>query len=116
MVDDLFYVLGEYFRPEEEGGNPVMNLIMLGFSEYMGALDKLLHDNFLGVKQDSAAGLFDRSDPEKLPSFERDAGTFDRAFRAFVDRLKERCDKISAHHKGGHLGQLQRWRESINLP
>ena len=116
MVDDLFYVLGEYFRPKEEGGNPVMDLIMLGFSEYMGALGELLHDDFLGVKQDSAAGLFDRSDPEKSFAFERDAGTFDRAFGAFVDRLEERWDKISAHREGGHLGQLQRWRESLNLP
>mmetsp|Transcript_8920 Transcript_8920/g.18237 ORF Transcript_8920/g.18237 Transcript_8920/m.18237 type:complete len:117 (-) Transcript_8920:107-457(-) len=116
MVDDLFYVLGEYFRPKEEEGNPVMDLIMLGFSKYMGALDELLHDDFLGVKQDSVAGLFDRSDPEKSPGFERDAGIFDRAFGAFVDRLEERWDKISAHREGGHLGQLQRWRESLNLP
>ena len=52
-------------------------------------------------KQDSTAGLFDRSDPEKSPGFARDAGTFDRAFGAFVDRLEERWDKISVHREGG---------------
>lgn len=115
-VDDLLQLLHQYFRSETEGGNPVQDLLMLGFSEYMGALDEELHDKFFGVKPDSAGGLFDRYDPSKSidPGLHPDA--FDMAFEQFLDSLEDRYTTISRTFSGGSLGQLQRWRQSLNLP
>ena len=116
MVDDIFDVLGEYFLSEEEGGNPVQDLLMLGFPDYMGALNEELHDKFLGVSKDATGGLFNRADPSKSISPDRDAAAFDDAFNTFVDNLESRYNAISDNISGGPLGQLQRWRQSLNLP
>jgi len=116
MVDDLFDMLGEYFKGEDEGGNPVQDLLMLGFPEYMGALDEELHTNLLGVKPDSQGGFFDKADPSKSVDPEKDPEVFNAAFELFLDRLEERYDTISREMSGGTLAQLQRWRQSLNLP
>lgn len=49
MVDDLFNVLSKYFKSEDEGGNPVQDLFIPGFSDYMHALDEELHVKLLNV-------------------------------------------------------------------
>ena len=116
MVDDIFDLLGKYFLSEEEGGNPVQDLLMLGFPDYMGALNDELHTNFLGVSKDATGGLFDRSDPSASIHPVRDAGAFEDAFNTFVDNLESRYNAISDNISGGQLGQLQRWRQSLNLP
>jgi len=115
-VDDLFQVLGTYFKSEDQGGNPVQDLLMLGFPEYMKVLDEELHDKLLGVKTDSTGGFFDRTDPSKSVDPVKDAEIFDQAYEVFVDNLEERWLEISKSMSGGVLGQLQRWRQSLNLP
>jgi serine/threonine protein kinase len=116
MVDDLFALLGEYFASEDEGGNPAQDLLLLGYSEYMGALDEELHDKFLGVKLDAEGGLFDRKRPEMSIDPKKDADVFNQAYDRFVDALEERYKSISDSMGGGHLAQLQRWRQSLDLP
>ena len=116
MVDDIFDLLGKYFLSEDEGGNPVQDLLMLGFPDYMGALNEELHTNFLGVSKDATGGLFDRSDPSASIDPVRDAAAFEDAFNSFVDNLESRYNAISDNISGGQLGQLQRWRQSLNLP
>ena len=115
MVDDLFALLGEYFRNQEEGGNPVQDLLMLGFPEYMGALDDELHNKLLGVHVDSDGGFFNKQDPSMSIDPVVDATIFDKAYSAFLDALEERYNLISTSVSGGPLAQLQRWRQSLNL-
>ncbi|CAB9529621.1 activated protein kinase catalytic subunit alpha-1 [Seminavis robusta] len=116
MVDDIFNLLGKYFKSEDEGGNPVQDLLMLGFPEYMGALDEELHDKFLGVKTDSTGGVFNRNDPVRSVDPYLDHDSYNEAYTAFIDALEERYHAISASISGGRMGQLQRWRSSLNLP
>ena len=115
-VDDLFALLDTYFKPEDEGGNPSQDLLMLGFPDYMGALDEELHDKFFGVKPDSQGGLFDKTDPTKSISPEIQPDVFDTAYENFIDALEERYYSISMSITGGMLGQIQRWRQSLNMP
>jgi serine/threonine protein kinase len=89
---------------------------MLGFPEYMGALDEELHDKFLGVAKDSTGGLFDRANPANSIDPEDDKEVFEEAFYQFVDSLQQRYNDISDNISGGQIGQLQRWRQSLNLP
>lgn len=116
MVDDSFLMLEQYFKSEEEGGNPAQDLLMLGFPEYMNALDEELHDKLLGVKVDSEAGLFDKNDPSRSVDPVKDAAVFDEAYDLFLNALEERYEAISKGMSGGILSQLQRWRQSLNLP
>ena len=116
-VDDIFDVLGSYFRTEEEGGNPVQDLLMLGFREYMSVLDEELHVKLLGVKVDSpASAFFDTSDPSQSIDPLRDAEIFNTAYDDFIQSLGDRWLAISQSMSGGVLGQLQRWRQSLGLP
>jgi len=116
-VDDLFDVLGAYFKSEDEGGNPVQDLLMLGFSEYMAVLDEELHNKLFGVKVGSpAGGFFDSTDPSQSINPEEDVEIFDKAYDDFVNILEERWLLISQSMSGGVLGQLQRWRQSLSLP
>ena len=89
---------------------------MLGFSEYMDALDEELHGKFLGVSKDATGGLFDRTDPSKSISPETNPDAFQAAFDDFVDSLELRYNTISDTISGSQIGQLQRWRQSLNLP
>lgn len=117
MVDDLFDLLNVYFKGEEEGGNPVQDLLMLGFPEYMDALDEELHTKFLGVKTDSpSGGLLDPNNPANSLDPMVDREKFDFAFDNFVESLEARYNAISDSISGGRMGQLQRWRQSLNLP
>lgn len=116
-VDDLFGVLGSYFKSEEEGGNPVQDLLMLGFQEYMAVLEEELHKKLLGVKVDSEpGGFFDTSDPSQSIDPVQDSEIFDKSYEDFVNTLEERWLLISKSMSGGVLGQLQRWRQSLSLP
>jgi len=101
MVDDLFDILGFYFLDDEtEGGNAVKDLLIPGFSEYMGALDEELYDHFLLNLTVSFGGI--------------SSAHFDVCFHAFATELTERYSTITA--KYGKLGQLERWRKAMNMP
>lgn len=115
-ADDLLTLLGYYFKGEDEGGNPAQDLLVLGFSDYMDALDEELHTNFLGIKLDSRGGLLDRTNPANSIDPVDDADAFDAAYEHFIMTLEHRYEKISKSLSGGSLSQLQRWRQSLNLP
>ena len=89
---------------------------MLGFPEYMSALDDELHNKFLGVFLDSTGGMLDRQDPHQSVDPYIDQETYDKAYDAFIDALEERYNAISAGMSGGRMAQLQRWRSSLDLP
>jgi hypothetical protein len=93
----------------------VQDLLMLGFPEYMDALDEELHDKFLGVLKDSTGGLFNREDPHDSVDPYLDQVIYDKAFNDFVHSLDERYSAISASMSGGRIAQLQRWRSSLDL-
>lgn len=101
MVDDLFDVLSFYFLDDEnEGGNAVKDLLIPGFSEYMGAFDEELYERFLLNLTVSFGGITDAE--------------FDRSFQSFVARLTDRYRVITARY--GKLEQLERWRKALNMP
>ena len=89
---------------------------MLGFPEYMSALDDELHNKFLGVFLDSTGGMLDRQDPHQSVDPYIDQESYDKAYDAFIDALEERYNAISASMSGGRMAQLQRWRSSLDLP
>lgn len=116
MVDDLFELLGKYFKSEDDGGKSVQDLLVIGFHEYMGALDEELHANLFGVTVDSDGGIFDKTDPSMSLDPNKDSVLFDNAVDQFLEALVQRYDAISRSLPGGALGELQRWRKSLNLP
>jgi len=116
MVDDLFNVLGEYFKDEDEGGNPVQDLLMVGFSKYMDVLDNELHDKLL-LNSIENNGFFNLKQPNSSIDCEKDSEYFNRRFQDFVTNVETRYNKITDEQiSGGRIGQLQRWRQSLNLP
>lgn len=94
----------------------MQDLLMLGFPEYMDALDEELHHKFLGVSKDSTGGVFNREDPHQSVDPYLDQESYNKAYADFVDALEDRYNAISASMSGGRMGQLQRWRSSLNLP
>lgn len=115
MVDDLFDVLGRYFRDEDEGGNPAQDLLLVGFDDYMDALDEELHDKLL-LADVNDGGLFDLNDPSRSVDPATDAATFDERYERFINAVEAAYDAITTETSGHRMGQLQRWRSSLNLP
>jgi len=126
MVDDLFHVLSDYFKSEDEGGNPVQDLFLPGFEDYMHALDEELHGKLFNVGKEAyappdgediwpwAGGLFNRRRPELSVTPQNDPELFDKAYDIFIDNLEERYDRVTKERGG--IEQLMRWRQSLNLP
>jgi hypothetical protein len=101
MIDDLFDVLNFYFADDEtEGGNPVQDLLIIGFSEYMARLANRLFDEFI-------------LHPDSLYAPVRNPDLFDDRFDAFVAALTEDYEEVT--DKYGKLEQLARWRASLDL-
>jgi len=115
MIDDLFEVLGEYFKDVDEGGNAVQDLLMVGFDEYMDILNEEIHKKLL-LASTADGGLFDLSDPASSISPASDPEAFEERYERFVSALEERYEGVTATKSGGAIGQLQRWRQSLNLP
>ena len=120
MVNDLFDVLSIYFKSEKEGGNPVQDMFVPGFTDYMNALDDELHVKLFNIGKkayeaqgdEKGGGLFNRTHPAS--SIKPESKAFDAAYEIFVNNLEQRYDKVTKE-KGGIL-QLIRWRQSLNLP
>jgi len=120
MINDLFDVLSIYFESEEEGGNPVQDLFVPGFSDYMNALDDELHVKLFNIGKkayeaqgdEKGGGLFNRTHPAS--SIKPQSKAFDAAYEIFINNLEQRYDKVTKE-KGG-IEQLIRWRQSLNLP
>ena len=100
MVDDLFNVLRFYFLDDDNGGgNGVKDLLIPGFSEYMGALDEELYQKFLLNLTVSFGGIT--------------GAQYDNSFDVFASQLMGRLSAITA--KYGKLNQLKRWRKAMNM-
>jgi hypothetical protein len=104
MANDLGDVLTEYFRSESEGGNPVQDLFIMGFSSYNDALEKILHQDMI-IKDMSDGGQFPLDDDE----------AFDARFDEFTEALKSEYDKVNSLQEGGALQQLYLWRGALDL-
>jgi gamma-aminobutyric acid type B receptor len=102
MIDDLFEVLGGYFSDDEgeERGNGVQDLLIIGFSEYMDVIDTEMYDHFLLA-------------PEIFYSAS-DNINFGAAIGPAVDAVAQGFNAVT--EKYGRIQQLQRWRNSLNLP
>jgi len=83
MADDLLQVLRQYFAEEEtEKGNPVQDLLLIGFSEYMGELQNELYTNFLFS-----------------PAYRAGNVTFDEYYPTFLANLNRGVGYLLAHTK-----------------
>mmetsp|Transcript_82811 Transcript_82811/g.208543 ORF Transcript_82811/g.208543 Transcript_82811/m.208543 type:complete len:1058 (-) Transcript_82811:163-3336(-) len=107
MVDDLFRLLNFYFLDLEEGdgngslGNAAMDLLVLGFSEYMSELKRFMLQDFL-LNPDV---YYNHSNPKVFP---------EELYRLSAQRLTVAYDEHTK--KYGRLNQITRWRASLNMP
>eukprot|EP00808_Paulinella_micropora_P018061 g22921.t1 len=100
MAQDLATLLGFYWQdPYIDGGNPVEDLLLLGFSEYMAQLATSLFKNFV---------LSD-----KIFYGNPTQAEYENAYQDFIKELGTGYDKVSA--KYGVIEQVQRWRSTLNL-
>mmetsp|Transcript_17039 Transcript_17039/g.27534 ORF Transcript_17039/g.27534 Transcript_17039/m.27534 type:complete len:581 (-) Transcript_17039:161-1903(-) len=114
MAQDLHDVLDEYFRSEEEGGNTVQDLFIIGFSEYNEALDTELHKNLI-LQDVDKGGLFNMLDPRKSIDPVRNKAEFDRRYDRFIASLAQRYEDVHARQDGGGLNQLYLWRGALDI-
>eukprot|EP01147_Barroeca_monosierra_P005467 gene5467-7168_t len=98
MVGDLFDVLQFYF---DENGNQAEDLIMLGYSEYFGALGRHIYSEFLLDEE-----YFFASDTKRSTEF-------DSRYSLFVEATLREYGDITA--KYGRIQQVIRWRSSLDL-
>lgn len=104
MANDLDDVLTEYFKSEDEGGNPVQDLSIMGFSSYNDALDKALHQDMV-IKDMSEGGSFPLDNDDE----------FNARFDEFTQALNIEYDKVNSLQEGGALEQLYLWRGALDL-
>jgi len=114
MADDLDEVLEEYFKSDEEGGNTVQDLFIVGFNEYNDALDTALHQNLI-LADVADGGLFDMADPSKSLDPVEDKAEFDARYDRFTEDLARRYDEVHEMQEGGALEQLYLWRGALNI-
>eukprot|EP00585_Thalassiosira_rotula_P013292 CAMPEP_0196129898 /NCGR_PEP_ID=MMETSP0910-20130528/451_1 /TAXON_ID=49265 /ORGANISM="Thalassiosira rotula, Strain GSO102" /LENGTH=1075 /DNA_ID=CAMNT_0041389097 /DNA_START=439 /DNA_END=3666 /DNA_ORIENTATION=- len=114
MAQDLHDLLLEYFRSEEEGGNTVQDLFIIGFSEYNEALDTELHKNLI-LQDVDKGGLFNMLDPRKSIDPVRNKAEFDRRYDRFIASLAQRYEDVHARQDGGGLNQLYLWRGALDI-
>jgi hypothetical protein len=114
MAQDLHDVLKEYFRSEEEGGNPVQDLFIIGASDYMDVLDVALHENFILASIEDG-GLFNMEDPSKSIDPLKDKEEFDLRYDRFISDLAKGIDDVNAQQDGGALQQLILWRGALDI-
>lgn len=114
MAEDLNDVLVEYFKSEEEGGNSVQDLFIIGFPSYNEALDTELHKNLILAPIESG-GLFNMDDPSKSLHPVDDKEEFDERYNRFIKDLATRYDEVNAQQDGGALQQLSLWRGALDI-
>lgn len=114
MAEDLHDVLEEYFRSEEEGGNPVQDLFIKGAPDYMDVLDVALHEEFILASIEDG-GLFNMDDPSKSIDPVKDNEEFDARYERFVSHLSAKIDEVNAQQNGGTLQQLVLWRGALDI-
>lgn len=114
MAEDLHDVLDEYFKSEEEGGNVVQDLFIIGFDDYNDALDTELHTNLI-LQNVTLGGLFDMDDPSKSLDPVKDKAEFDVRYDRFITDLAKRYDDVHKMHDGGALQQLSLWRGALDI-
>lgn len=112
MAEDLHTVLDQYFQSEEEGGNVVQDLFIIGFSQYNDVLDDELHKNLI-LQDVNRGGLFDMTDPSK--SYKPGSPEFEERYERFIKALAEKYDAVHKLQDGGALNQLQLWRGALNI-
>lgn len=114
MAEDLHSVLQDYFKSEEEGGNVVSDLFIVGFDQYNEALDTELHKNLI-LADVNDGGLFNVQDPSKSIHPEKNKAEFEKRYNRFVASLAKRYDDINKQQNGGALQQLYLWRGALNI-
>jgi hypothetical protein len=112
MANDLHDVLTEYFKSEEEGGNVVQDLFIVGFPEYNEALDTALHKNLI-LKSVEEGGLFNMENPSQSVSPGSDK--FDELYDRFISELSAGYEEVHAMQDGGALEQLYLWRGALDI-
>ena len=95
-------LLQQLFQSEAENGNPVVDLLLPGFSEYGDVLREELYTKFLLNPEYMATAPADR----------------DAAFDARVGAVMESMDAgyRAVTEKYGRIQQLQRWRSVLLMP
>eukprot|EP00584_Thalassiosira_punctigera_P003619 CAMPEP_0172534374 /NCGR_PEP_ID=MMETSP1067-20121228/6761_1 /TAXON_ID=265564 ORGANISM="Thalassiosira punctigera, Strain Tpunct2005C2" /NCGR_SAMPLE_ID=MMETSP1067 /ASSEMBLY_ACC=CAM_ASM_000444 /LENGTH=1089 /DNA_ID=CAMNT_0013319153 /DNA_START=394 /DNA_END=3663 /DNA_ORIENTATION=+ len=114
MAQDLHDVLDEYFRSEEDGGNTVQDLFIIGFAEYNEALDTELHKNLI-LEDVKEGGLFNMTDPSESINPVKNKVEFEERYNRFIANLAMRYDDVHAMQDGGALNQLSLWRGALNI-
>ncbi|KAL3802961.1 hypothetical protein HJC23_011584 [Cyclotella cryptica] len=104
VANDLGDVLGELFKSETEGGNPVQDLFIIGFPQYNDVLDLELHTKMI-IKDMSEGGSFPLDDEDK----------FNERFDEFTKALKGGYEEVNSLQEGGALQQLYLWRGALDL-
>ena len=114
MAEDLHGVLVEYFKSEEEGGNSVQDLFIIGFPQYNEALDIELHEKLVLASIEDG-GLFNMEDPSKSLDPVQNKEEFDKRYDRFIEDLAQRYDDVHAMQDGGALEQLSLWRGALDI-
>ena len=114
MAEDLHDVLVEYFKSEEEGGNTVQDLFIVGFGDYNDALDMELHQNLI-LADIEDGGLLNMANPKESMNSESNKEEFDKRYERFVGALDSRYDEVNNKADGGALRQLYLWRGALDL-
>ena len=114
MAQDLIDVLTEYFKSEEEGGNPVQDLFIIGGPDYDDVLDKELHENFILASIEDG-GLFNMDDPSKSIHPVEDKEEFDLRYNKFITNVNSGFNEINSQMDGGALQQLLLWRSALDI-
>lgn len=114
MAQDMHDVLMEYFKNEQEGGNPVQDLFIIGAPDYMDVLDVALHENFILASIEDG-GLFNMDDPSKSIDPVKDKEEFDSRYDRFISELAKGIDDVNAQQNGGALQQLLLWRGALDI-
>jgi len=114
MAQDLHDVLEEYFKSEDEGGNVVQDLFIIGFGEYNEALDTELHKSL--VLQDvEEGGLLNMKDISQSIHPQKNKEEFNERYEKFIERLAERYAAVHERQDGGALHQLELWRGALDI-
>lgn len=112
MAQDLHAVLTEYFKSEDEGGNVVQDLFIVGFPDYNEVLDTALHKHLI-LQSVEDGGLFNMENPNQ--SVKPGSDKFEELYERFIRELSEGYEKVHAMQEGGALQQLYLWRGALNL-